>query len=705
MCCNMGYRYLLRGLWCITFLLCATIVRGQSADSLARWYEQSPNDSVRISRAVRVAMKLAESREPAAITYANKIIELGEKRRNNEEISLGYRTVSYVYKSYERYAEALTAAQKSIALIKNTNDYASIGLAYNQLANVYYAQGQYSEAEANFLQALEMHKKVNDKQGIAQVYNNLGGVQNVMGNYSKAIEYLLESLRMKEASGDKKGISATCNNIANAYRKMGQYNKALEYQDRSLKIKEETNDVRGMSYSYSNIGNIYYNLKDTARALAYYQKALKLQLQLRDNMLIGNSYHSMGVIYSDKKQYELALKYMKTGLEYIKESQNLSALSSSYISLGEVHMRINELLTAEEYLKKGLEVAKKTGEKEDIALASRNLSELYSRTKEYEKSAAHLRQAQVMEDSLFNRETSRAVAEMQAKYEAEKKEASIRLLRKEGELKDARNRNTITLSLGLLGVLGLSGLFAYNTLRTRQQRRMEAERLAMQQQRLHAVLQTQEEERKRISAELHDGLGQMLSAVKLNMNLIRREDSQAADATRFQTAISLIDRSCEEVRTISHAMMPAMLVKRGLKAALQQMAAGISNAGGVQVTLDADELETRMPETTEVNLYRIIQEVLNNIVKYAVAGQVQIQFVKEAGELRVMIEDDGRGFDVQRLYQSEGNGWTNIQSRLDLLGGGIEIDSRPGQRGTVVFIHIPDSKMTVTPAPTPTSKA
>ena len=136
-----------------------------------------------------------------------------------------------------------------------------------------------------------------------------------------------------------------------------------------------------------------------------------------------------------------------------------------------------------------------------------------------------------------------------------------------------------------------------------------------------------------------------------------------------------------------------MLVNNGLSDALTEFANRINRTGKVQVSIQAFDLNLQIPTQHKIALYRICQEWVNNILKYADASRISIQLVQHESELVIIIEDNGGGFDATQLVQSQGNGWKNINSRLGLIKGGIEIDSVPGRDGTTVVITIPQEKV------------
>jgi signal transduction histidine kinase len=235
-------------------------------------------------------------------------------------------------------------------------------------------------------------------------------------------------------------------------------------------------------------------------------------------------------------------------------------------------------------------------------------------------------------------------------------------------------------------LVAITGVLLFNRHRLKAKQAIQDEIIRQERLRSQSIIRSQEDERSRVSRELHDSLGQMLSAARLNLAAI--ENKNGSDTAEFKKVLSMIDESCIEVRNISYDLMPALLVRAGLISAVEELAVKIGASSKLEVFVDYDENIPRMSDETEINLFRIIQELLNNIIKYAQSTQVHIQFSINDIMLSILIEDNGKGFDKNILQISKGNGWHNIQSRLELLAGTIEIDSRLGN-GTVVHIEVP----------------
>ncbi len=222
--------------------------------------------------------------------------------------------------------------------------------------------------------------------------------------------------------------------------------------------------------------------------------------------------------------------------------------------------------------------------------------------------------------------------------------------------------------------------------------RNEREQLLQQvniQQRdsFRTVIEATEKERKRVAEDLHDGLGQLLSTAKLNLTAIELPQNPEEHSS-IETSLSLLDEACQEVRHISHNMMPGTLIRLGLVSAVKEQARKINESGKILVTVTISGFEKRMDETREIAMYRVIQEILNNSIRYASATDIEIRLEQLADGYLFRIKDNGKGFDPKVLEQSKGIGWRNIRSRVDLLQGNIDLKTAPG-KGTVLNIWVP----------------
>jgi signal transduction histidine kinase len=205
---------------------------------------------------------------------------------------------------------------------------------------------------------------------------------------------------------------------------------------------------------------------------------------------------------------------------------------------------------------------------------------------------------------------------------------------------------------------------------------------------LRALVQTQDDERKRIASDLHDSLGSLLSTVKLRFNGMEEDFEQSipAKAGRFRDTIGMLDDAIHELRQISHNMLPVSLQRFGLKAALETFVEQVNASRQLDTRLQILGLDRRLPEDLEVAGYRICQELVQNVIRHAKASYVNIQVIDHRDSLNIIVEDNGRGMVKNDI--ARGFGFTTIQSKVDLFKGTFEIDSKPG-KGAMVLVDLP----------------
>jgi signal transduction histidine kinase len=210
--------------------------------------------------------------------------------------------------------------------------------------------------------------------------------------------------------------------------------------------------------------------------------------------------------------------------------------------------------------------------------------------------------------------------------------------------------------------------------------------MKLQREKIFAEITIRENERKRIAGDLHDSLGPLLSAVKLNISSVDVET--AADREVLEKTGGYLDEIIGSMRRISHDLLPSTLERRGLLEAIREFLLQVKNKQSVNIQLYVVK-EISVPKEKEIHIFRMIQEIVHNTIKHAHAHNLQIGFSEEGGNLLCLTKDDGQGFDKEKvLAGSLGLGLRSLESRCEILNGVLTLDSVPGG-GTNYFIKIP----------------
>lgn len=527
------------------------------------------------------------------------------------------------------------------------------------------------------------------EKGIAEGYQNTGFVHYYHNNFPEALDAYLAALKIVEALNDSTAIAECSYVLGKIHREQGNYSKALEYSFRALKIRKAQKDIGGTSSVLNGIGNIYSAKKNYDSALIYFSQRMTLERMRGDSAGVASAYTDIGNVLTEKGNPKEGLASHLKALEKLEGMNKDSSVwyllkfkAGVLIDLANSYLILEQYEPAIRATKESLALSVTTNSRKEKRNAYKMLADIYRAMNNKQDEAAYLEDYVGLNDSLLSEETIKQVANADAKYESEKKKREIASLNEENALLDLQrqraeeNKKMILIGVTAFLVLGaIAGWIVYSRNRLRQQ-----------QEQFRAVIEGEEKERKRIAMELHDGLGQLLSAARLNVSGL--EDSVAKeDDETLKTSLSLLDDACQEVRSISHNLMPAALIRLGLVAALRELAAKTAQAGRVNVTVDHEQLMVQPANDEEIALYRIIQEVMNNALKHASAKNITVKLSSIGGEVIATIVDDGAGMDLQEIENSTGIGWKNIRSRVQLLEGKLDIRSTPG-KGTTVEIRI-----------------
>jgi signal transduction histidine kinase len=279
------------------------------------------------------------------------------------------------------------------------------------------------------------------------------------------------------------------------------------------------------------------------------------------------------------------------------------------------------------------------------------------------------------------------MSEMRTKFDVEKKEQENAFLKNENELKEKQKRNVLIGSSIIIALLIIAGVMYYLAYRRKQESKLQREVIRERERGLAAVFEATEEERKRIAKDLHDGIGQQLSGLRMNWESFSEGIGDESQKARLQHLSGILDEACKDVRTISHQMMPRVLTEGGLLPALQDMLSKSFALTKVRYRIEHFKVESeRFNERLELGLYRICQELINNIIKHSGADDVVIQLYRNKNQLILIVEDNGKGFDAQQ--KRDGIGLMNITSRLSTVGGDVIWEPGP-QSGSVATVRIP----------------
>ncbi|MFM6925409.1 MAG: tetratricopeptide repeat protein [Ferruginibacter sp.] len=589
-----------------------------------------------------IAVALITNAQSANIDSLRLIIR--SNAGNTEKIKAFKALVqAMMFRDFDECQAANTAGAR---LAEKINDQRSLSEFKKTTGMAWYFKGSYDSAAAYYYTALDILKKTDAPSVRADILNELGKLYRKTKDLDRALQMYDEAFAIYKNLNDENDMATILNESGVVFEYKEDYAEAIKRYKSSLAIREKLHDIAGKAYSLNFLGGVYTLQKKFADSEKYLLESLELRKQLKDSFSIALSYSDLGYMYKERADYTKAAEQYSLSNILAAKMQYAELLQSNYKELAAI--------------------AEKTG---NFALSL-----------EYYKKQA------LLKDSIFSGDKMKQIEQLNAKYQTEKKEQQLKLQQAE-----ITKKNYLLWGLAAsIALLLFAGISFYRKRQLQNKMNLQAEVMKQQDLATKAIIHAEENERKRIAADLHDGVGQMMSAAKMNLSAFESEISFTDEAQKisFEKLISLIDESCKEIRNVSHQMMPNALLKSGLSSAVKEFLDKIDNRI-IKINLHAEGLQERLDSNTETVLYRVIQECENNVIKHSGANKLDISLIKDADGISVTVEDNGHGFDTNDKNKFEGIGLKNISSRVNFLKGTVDFDSSPG-KGTLVAIHIPD---------------
>ncbi|GIL22579.1 MAG: two-component sensor histidine kinase [Bacteroidota bacterium] len=536
------------------------------------------------------------------------------------------------------------------------------------------------------LKAIEEAEKLKNNEHIAKAYFNTGTSYQYLSDYQSAAEYYQKGLTYFEKI-DNLRYSAQANDILqNLYNSTRQFDKAILHGKKAVAQFRNLDDPKLLAYSLTNLGATYgkMNLKDSS--FIFHKEADEIAKKIGDEILIATTELNLADVYLWRKQYEIAKQYFQSVLQRARKNDLPGSETNALRGLSYYYQQAGDYAMAKKYAQDALIVSEKNNIPESRVLNLDQLSDLAYMERDADLGNEYATKMSQLQDSLLNVEIVTTTINIEKKYELDKKNDQIKI--QEERIKQQKLFNVILIG-GIVALLLVAFLSYrnYNNRKKLQQQRITELETEKQLLATQSLLQGQEAERSRIAKDLHDGLGGLLSGVKLQLgamkgNLILSEENGLA----FNRALDKLDESISEMRRVAHNMMPETLLHFGLPKALQDYTEGLMQQQAFTIECTFKGLEQRMSQSTEVMIYRMVQELINNAVKHSGASNILVQIIRHSNrQLNITVEDNGKGFIPEQIKQNAA-GLRSVKSRVEYLNGKMDLQSEPG-KGTSVYIE------------------
>lgn len=592
--------------------------------------------------------------------------------------------IGYIKQRLDSDPEKATYANEQLIRLSKTLDepyYIGMGWFYKGYRHA--QQMENAKAMEGFEKALQYLSKTDQLERIAVCYLNLAVEADKIGNATLKMNHLTEAIRLLEGTVYK-------NRLNNAYIQMGtmlfsveNYEKAAFYYRKVMQTAREIRDTTslvaalyGMSAYVANKNNFdasYQYIKE-ARDLASAQQNI-------NNQFIANA--GMIDLYRKFKKPAETIQYSRELVQAATQANNMQFILYGTIGLADEYALTNDHQHTIDYLNKALEIAESKGMIRQSTIIYKVLSETYSKQNKPAQALAYYQQYIHYKDSTSNQDVKRAAAEMEIKYQAAQKDL---------QLHKSRNYMYITFA-GLVVAISAAAFFFLRFQNKKQAHRRELKSLQQQKeiQLMQATMQGEERERSRIARDLHDGVAGMLAAVKMHFSSIPSEAEVLMQTEGYRQGIRLLDEAAGELRKTSHNLMPEILLQHGLDEALRRYCNNLNNSKTIAIEYDSWGDIDRFSDAFELSVYRIVQELINNIVKHSKSTQAIVQLTQQNDLLCISIEDNGIGFNSDKM-QSDGIGLVSLRSRVRAMNGKIELNASE-KNGVTAYLEFEISEL------------
>jgi signal transduction histidine kinase len=600
----------------------------------------------------------------------------------------------YIFNDKEKAIEYI---DKAMTISEEKNIYYGIVNAYGVKGIYFDVQGISDSAFYNFNKSLELSRKYKFVDMELKQLNNLGMYYRNKGLGEKAIEYFYKVLEQNEKVEEKNRLepSILYNNIGLIYQENILYEKALKNHLLALKYRRENPKLsKDVATSLNNIGICYRHLNKFDDAIKVFKEGLSISKNHEFLIQYCSILSNLSHVYTELHRYNEALalnleklKYEEKGILDDKSLMSLNAaISGNYIQLGNNKKAL-------EFSKKALNYLEKNSELAFYAFDTyKNASYSFYLNGNPDKGLKYALLNEKLSESMFTEKHAEKLAELENDYEVLLKENEILNLRSEkkaAETKAAlseleKNRKTriiyIIIALSILILGGVGAWYRWKQLEERNKIQAELQ---------NAMFMSEQNERVRIARDLHDSIGQKLAVQKMMLNSLKITNDEAANETISKTS-KLTDETIVEVRNISHNLIPEEL-NLGLIKAIEETIERIKATNEIDVILHISEENQDFKNielAKQLSIYRIVQEILSNMLKHAKATIINIDISAQNHKILLEIKDNGKGFNAQNLSSNEGIGWKNIITRTKILSGELKIKSQPSF-GTQIQLYIP----------------
>jgi len=548
-------------------------------------------------------------------------------------------------------------------------------------------------SEKLFVRALNVAETSQDKSIQVLILSRLNVILSLSGNLDKSLQYGIKAIGLYEEISDTAKAGGLYCSIGYSMKRRDM-TKAKSYMRTGIDLLESVNAIPELSSAYDNYGVIKEMEEQLDSAKFYYNRSLSIKQSLNDSIGIPYSLNKLAGAYLLEGNHSQAKAYFDQAYINRKNREDNYGIVENLSMYGDYFQSTATWDSSAFYYNSCIVKSYVIAYPYIRQYCYQQLTQVYVAQGNFEKALRAKTRYAELKDSLNSETRTKEIALLETRFETEKKEKENLKLKQETAKQELAISDQRSVIIGLsLGALILLMIAFFVIQRNNQKARTEKDAaiISEREKGLEAIINAAEEERKRIAKDLHDGIVQTLTGLRLKWDREVRGLSGIEDNQRIglRSSIGILDDAIAETRTISHQMMPRTLSESGLIPAMEDMLE--KSLGQTDIAIEFEHhrmVGKRFDESKEISIYRICQELVNNIIKHSEAEAVSVQLLATKTHLVLVVEDNGKGFEYSDTSNRNGIGLMNISSRAAAVQGEVNYQPSPEQ-GTVATIRIP----------------
>ena len=586
--------------------------------------------------------------------FAKKAKVLAQKLNQEKELAYSLTKIAYLYFIPKlKYDSATYNINKAIKILEKYGNSNELGLAYNYAGIFQADQGKLNTGLNYFNKAEQIYLSIGNYCRAATLHHNIGKLNKYSKSPDEVKKYFMESLEMYKKHNCEENYDFLYTNLSEIYIEQKKYVLAKEALLKALEIAKKKNDIHSIGVCFFSLGELNMHL-DTSKAIKYLFKA----------------------------------KVIADSVKIVKLQTAVS------IELAKYFLTIHKPDTAKKYIDDAMEKAKNSNKLFYLQQSYNLLSKYYENKGNFKKALKYFKLNTTYKDSIGAEKVKVKIMTL----ENDKKENQINLLNKENELIHLQEKRSRIYAYLISLIMLLSVIISYflfknykhkqNVKKMEIHRKSEQKILELERTLLNSVIQTEDKERKRIAADLHDDLGPLLSSIKLYLGEIEFVNKSERKLLLNQI-IELIDKSIKDIRNITRNLVPESFAEKGLISALHSFINRIKFSKIIDIEFENHIDKCNYNRGFEIIIFRIIAELINNTLRHANAKSIHIKLTEDNKNITISYKDNGMGFNVEEILKRKniGLGLKNIKERVYSLGGKLAINSSKEQ-GTDIHIEL-----------------